>query len=568
MNYISASSNLSSRQDRLAFYVCLIFIALAGALLSNQTLAAKDVVLPYVDKQSKQLFVDNQPYLMLGGELANSSAASANYLNKIWPKLSAMSLNTVLVPVYWELMEPQEGKFNFDLVDAAIKNARATNMKLVLLWFGSWKNSMSCYAPAWVKKDSTRFPLVENREGKKQAILSPFSENNLQADIRAYSALLSYLKKVDAEKTVVMIQVENEVGMLPDARDFSLKANTAYEGQVPTELISYLQKSKSIDAVVSAWRKQGSLTKGTWKQIFGDSIATEEFFIAWHLAKYTNAVAAAGKAIYPLPTYVNAALNRAGLLPGQYPSGGPLPHIFSIWKAASTSIDLLSPDFYNPHFTQWNDLYSSDDNPLFVPEIKLEESNAAKAYYSIGHYRAIGFSPFSIDSVLTPEDAPLGKAYKHLSSLAALIAQAKERSAASKELFIEGVLLDKERPSAKVIFGDIEITLKHEHTLSWSAGAKNEVWPEVGALVLKLNDKEFLFAGSGVVATFKDVTQKNTIGIESIWEGEYLPSNDSKNSLPIWTPGRLLNGDESHQGRHLSLTFGEFQAQRILLYKY
>jgi beta-galactosidase GanA len=550
---------MSTTRVRLAFIVfCCIF-------LSGRVLAERETAIPVIDKTTKQLMVNNQPYLMLGGELANSSAASSAYLNKIWPKLSAMNLNTVLVPVYWELMEPQEGKFNFDLVDTALKNARATNMKLVFLWFGSWKNSMSCYAPAWVKNDSVRFPLVENRDGKKQAILSPFSNNNLQADIRAYSALLHYLKKVDSQKTVIMVQVENEVGMLPDARDFNAEANVAYDAAVPGELISFLQQTKNADAVVNAWRKQGSLTSGSWRQVFGDSIATEEFFIAWHLARYTNAVAAAGKTIYPLPTFANAALNRAGLLPGQYPSGGPLPHLFSIWKAAAPALDILSPDFYNPNFAQWNDLYHSDENPLFVPEIKMEDSNAAKAYFAIGHYKALGFSPFSIDSALKPEDVPLGKAYRHLASIAPLISQAKINSA--KENVIDGVLLDKERPSTKVVFGDIEITLKHEYTLSWSPGAKEEIWPEVGALIIRLGEKEFLFAGSGVVATFKDATQKHTLGIESIWEGNYLPAKNST-GLPTWNPGRLLNGDESHQGRHLNLPYGEFQNQRIVLYKY
>lgn len=545
-----------------------VVIFLLTFLLYGIDVVAQDAKIPVIDKSSKQLLINNQPYLMLGGELANSSAASSAYLQQIWPKLSAMNLNTVLVPVYWELMEPEEGKFNFDLVDTALKNARATKMKLVLLWFGSWKNSMSCYTPAWVKNNPERFPLAENRDGKKQQILSPFSNNNLQADIRAYSALLSYLKKVDAEKTVIMIQVENEIGMLPDARDFNAAANAAFNDNVPIALIDYLQKSRNSDAVINTWRKQGRLTSGSWKQVFGDSIATEEFFIAWYFAQYAQAVAAAGKAIYPLPTFVNAALNRPNLLPGQYPSGGPLPHLFSIWKAATPAIDLLTPDFYNPDFIKWNDLYVSEDNPLFIPEIKFEDSNAAKAYYAIGHYKALGFSPFSIDSTLKPADVPLGKAYRHLSTLAPLISQAKINSASGKVNLLDGVLLDKERPSMKVTFGDIEITLKHEYTLSWSSGAKEEQWPEVGALIIRLSEKEFLFAGSGVVATFKDASQKNTIGIESIWEGTYSPISDGKNATPRWNPGRLLNGDESHQGRHLNLTYGEFQTQRIVLYKY
>lgn len=529
---------------------------------------AQDKNVPVIDKASKQLLVNNQPYLILGGELANSSAASSAYLTKIWPKLKVMNINTVLMPVYWEQLEPKEGVFNFELLDTALKNARANQMKLVLLWFGSWKNSMSSYTPAWVKTDPGRFVLAESREGKKQAILSPFSTNNMQADIRAYSALLSYLKKNDQQHTVIMIQVENEVGMLPDARDFNAAANTAFKQAVPAELISFLKQSPYTDAVTKAWRKQGSRSGGTWSEVFGESIATEEFFIAWYLARYTDAVSAAGKAIYPLPTFVNAALNRPNLLPGQYPSGGPLPHLMSIWKAAAPSVDLLSPDFYNPDFSYWNDLYSREDNPLFIPEIKFEDSNAAKAYYAIGHYHALGFSPFSVDSAAKPAETSLASAYAHLNSLAPLIAQLKSAQSGKSERLVEGVLLDKEHPVSRVSFGSIEITLKHEHTLSWSSGAKAEQWPEAGAIILKLSDKEFLFAGSGVVATFADVTQKNIIGIESIWEGSYSPSDSKQSGLPKWNPGQLLNGDESHQGRHLHLPLGEHQAQRILIYTY
>jgi len=544
-------------------------IALLVYWFFTSSAVAQENKIPVIDKASKQLLVNNQPYLILGGELANSSAAGSQYLNDIWPRLSALNLNTVLVPVYWEQLEPSENSFDFALVDLAIKNARATNMKLVFLWFGSWKNSMSSYTPAWVKKDVARFPLAENKKGERQAILSPFSTNNLQADIRAYSALLSHIKTIDSQnRTVIMIQVENEVGMLPDARDYSAAANAAYKESVPKELINYLQNCKETDAVVTAWQSKGKLTSGSWSQVFGESIATEEFFIAWYLANYTNAVAAAGKAIYPLPTYVNAALNKNGLLPGQYPSGGPLPHLTSIWKAAGNAIDILSPDFYNPDFTRWNDLYYREDNPLFIPEIRYEPSNAMKAYYAIGHYNALGFSPFSIDSDPAPAKSPLAKAYVHLQSLTPVIAKAKAEQFTRNEKLLDGVLLDKEHPSTTLTFGTTEITLKHEYTLSWSPGAKEEHWPEVGALIIKLSETEYLFAGSGVVATFKDSTQKNTLGIESIWEGNYVADVKKPNEMSQWISGRLLNGDESHQGRHLNLPYSEFGAQRIKLYKY
>lgn len=125
-----------------------------------------------------QLLINNKPYLIFGGELGNSSASSSNYMRPIWPKLKEMNLNTVIAPVYWELMEPTEGQFNFSLVDSLIKNARLNSMKLVLLWFGSWKNSMSCYVPAWVKMNTKRFPRALDKKGVPQEILTPFNKNN------------------------------------------------------------------------------------------------------------------------------------------------------------------------------------------------------------------------------------------------------------------------------------------------------------------------------------------------------------------------------------------------------
>ena len=97
---------------------------------------------PHFEKtvNSKQLHVDGKPYLILGAELQNSSMSSAEYMQPIWPKLVDMNINTVLGNVTWEQIEPVEGKFDFDELDLVIKDARAHDLRLVLLWFGSFKN--------------------------------------------------------------------------------------------------------------------------------------------------------------------------------------------------------------------------------------------------------------------------------------------------------------------------------------------------------------------------------------------------------------------------------------------
>lgn len=147
----------------------------AGSLLFGPpfTQIAPAQPIPHLVHQhgASQIVVDGRPFLVRGGELENSSASSVAYLDTIWPKVVAMHFNTVLAPVYWRLIEPREGSFDFSTVDGLIKGARAHNVKVVLLWFGSWKNSMSCYVPDWIKEDSTVF-----RERKAQmAAVSRFS---------------------------------------------------------------------------------------------------------------------------------------------------------------------------------------------------------------------------------------------------------------------------------------------------------------------------------------------------------------------------------------------------------
>ena len=396
-------------------------IIFSFSLLIHLSVQSQTYRLPYLMKKgtTEQLVVEGKPFLVLGGELGNSTASSLDYMRAAWGKFKAMNLNTILSPVYWELIEPEEGKFDFALVDSIINTSRKNNLKVILLWFGSWKNSMSCYVPAWIKTNQSRFPRAQDHTGKGLEILSAFSKNNLDADIRAFTILMKHLKETDKTHTAIMVQVENEIGMLTEARERTTDADKAFDTEVPHELMNYLEAKKDslVPELKEHWSKTNFATTGNWETVFGKSLATDELFQAWYYAKYTNAVAAAGKKMYPLPMYVNAALNYRNVQPGQYPSAGPLPHLMDIWQAAAPAIDLLSPDFYNPYFKQYCDLYTRRNNPLFIPEIRFETSDAAKVFYAIGHYQAIGFSPFSIESTEQPKDEPIGKAYSILSQL-------------------------------------------------------------------------------------------------------------------------------------------------------
>ena len=268
---------------------------------------------PHLENQgsSQRLIVNNAPMLLIGGELGNSSASSEAYMLAHWPRLRQMHLNAVFAPVSWELIEPTEGHFDWASVDALLKGARANDLKLVFLWFGAWKNSMSTYVPAWVKRDQTRFPRAQLPGGQGLDILSAFGAHTREADSHAFAALLAHLKAVDGDRnTVVMIQVENEIGMLPVAREYGSQADALFQGPVPAELIQKLAAAGTgpEHPIKRLWQEHGSQTEGSWSAVFGEGDAAAEVFMAWHYARYVDALALAGKAAYPLPMYVNAAL--------------------------------------------------------------------------------------------------------------------------------------------------------------------------------------------------------------------------------------------------------------------
>jgi beta-galactosidase GanA len=504
-----------------------------------------------------QLLVHEKPFLVLGGELGNSSASSNDYMRQVWPKLKKMNLNTVIAPVYWELMEPVEKEFDFSLVDSLIINARLYNMKLVILWFGAWKNSMSCYAPAWVKTNAVRFPRILDKTGSPHEIITPFSKNNLEADKKAFASLMQHIKEIDSKQnTVITIQVENEIGMLPDARTYDEGANKAFNSAVPRQLLDYLTKNKNnlLPEIKLIWEAKGSKTTGTWEEVFGKGLSTDEIFMAWHYAAFANELTIAGKAVYNLPMFVNAALNRPGRKPGEYPSAGPLPHIMDIWKAGAPSIDFLAPDFYNPDFKHWCDLYTRAGNPLFIPEHRFEKGIDAKAFFAFGDYNCLAFSPFSIESTDQPENEPIGKTYAVLNQLTHLITKYQPSGS------VKGFLIEKDSIQKDIPMGDFLFTVHHEYKMGWSAGSKESVWPLAGGLIIAVAPGEFYIAGTGFVMTFVPKVNSKKVGFISIDEGKFENG--------VWKPGRRMNGDQDHQGRHVRIPANDYSIQHVKLYTY
>ncbi|MDT0649700.1 DUF5597 domain-containing protein [Autumnicola edwardsiae] len=539
----------------------VLFLLIVFPIVQVQNLTAQQI--PHLQKvrDEHQLVVSGKPFLMLGGELGNSTATTMESMEAVWPRFKSLNLNTILVPVYWELLEPQEGEFDYDLVEDLIIEAREHNLKIVFLWFGAWKNSMSSHAPAWVKLDQERFPRAKGETGESQEILTPFSEKTLKAEINAYRHLLRHIKDIDAgHQTVILMQPENEIGMLPSARDHHSMANQKFKEEVPADLLQYLVENKSDlnPEFLEIWKKNGFKNNGSWEEVFGD-LHTDEVFMAYYFARYTNQISAAGKEEYALPAFVNAALNRPGAKPGEYPSAGPLPHILDVWKAASPDIDFYAPDFYNPRFKYWNDLYVRQDNPLFVPEHNFDNTVAAKALYAIGHYEALGFSPFSIEQIpgqpLNHKEKKLAEVYEVVHQIKPILDKYRGQDK------VEGVLLDKEVNEAKFVLGDYEFTAEHTFNLGWEPNAASDEWEPAGAIIIQTGENEFYFAGFGVSLKMKNL--KDTSGRVGILKTDLGYFEDGK-----WKVYQHLNGDQTHQGRHIRSFVDDVSIQRFTLYNY
>lgn len=517
-----------------------------------------------VNKQGRHaLMVDGVPYLMLGAQTNNSS----NYpdaLKDVWPSVEKMHANTLSIPVAWEQIEPTEGKFDFSYVDVLIKQARERNVKVVLLWFATWKNNAPHYAPAWVKLDNARFPRVVKQDGDTLNSMSPLGKNTLEADKKAFVELMKHLKKTDKDHTVIMVQVQNEVGTYQSVRDFSALAQQYFTAQVPADLIQQLK-----------------LKNGTWAQVFGKD--ADEFFHAYYIAKYCNEIAQAGKAIKNLPMYVNVALRNPFNpgLPGQYSSGGATDNVLHIWKAAAPAIDLIGPDIYfRDHKTVSKvlELYARDDNALFVAEIGNDQPYARYFYTTLG-LGGIGFSPFGMDDT-GYTNYPLGaKEYndetiehfaQHYRAIAPMMrdwakllfennrwgfAEPLDTTGDTQKIWnAEATPAEKEQhakdKAAALIqivdagLWDIEVT--YGRPMFWIAPPEGNTPAAGGALVVQLSDNEYLVTAHKARVEFKpskELADKKYM-IERVEEGRY---QDGK-----WIMSRVWNGDQTDWGLNFS----------------
>ena len=559
-----------------------ICLALAAARMasSGSTLAADGGSRPHLETRhgARQLIVDGKPFLILGGELHNSSSSSREYMKPIWPRLAQRNLNTVLAVITWELIEPQEGCFDFNSVDDCIQGARQNQLRLVILWFGSWKNGESSYQPYWVKANPQRYPWVKDRTGKTLNILSTFGDATRDADARAYGALMRHIRQVDGkEHTVLMMQVENEVGVLGDSRDHIAAANEAFAKPVPKDLMNYLVRHRANLApeLREVWAANGYKTSGTWEEVFGpgrpDSIPpvpaeerdtawhksywpVDEIFMAWRYSRYVNKVAAAGKSEYDIPMYVNTWLQQPGCpRPGEYPSGGPEVQVHDVWRFGAPNIDILAPDLYLPQFAETCERFTRNGNPLFIPEANGRGRASENALIAYLKFNAIGFSPFGIEgrdggrgrtqgTNGPPAPDPLAQTYAILDDLAPVILDNQGKGTIA---FLQR-MDDTNAPPQELKLGDY--TLK----IAFGAGGRRDGGGGFGEfsersaftnssptrLVINSGPGEYVFVGGPMSVTFTP----SKPGLGKMLLGSF---DESMNLDGRWVRGRRLNGDET-----------------------
>lgn len=577
----------SGGAGQLIFVLFLVLlssgIAKAQELPAESSTPAQETLRPHLEMRhgARQLVVDGHPFLILGGELHESTPSSEAYMEPIWPRLVEENLNTVVASISWELLEPEEGDFDFSEVDNLIAGARKHHLHLVLIWFGSWKNGESSYAPYWVKIDPARFPLAQNGAGKNLNILSTFGAASLSADSRAFTALMHHIRQVDGRShTVLAIQVENEVGILGDSRDRSPAANEAYNQPVPQELMRYLASHKDSLApeLRQVWADNGYRTSGSWSEIFGPGQSgsgekpaaspqrywpADEIFMAWNYARYVGKVAAAGKAEYDIPMYANAWLhgvNQAFQGPGGYPSGGPVQEIHDIWRAGAPAIDMFAPDLYPAEFDAICERFIRNGNPLFIAETAASEKAPDHALDAFLKYNAISFSPFGVDDWYqapghdadgTSEPVnPLSQTYAVLKYLSPLILENQGKDTM--------VILDGSNgandPSQQVKLGNYTLTIRYEDTVVGSAAPNS--FPR--RLVFLVGPDDYVFVGSGMRVTFSPNTPGPPVRMASFDESVLVHGQ--------WAPGRRLNGGQSDNDSRWP-SMHDFGIYRIRVYR-
>jgi hypothetical protein len=470
------------------------------------------------------LDVDGKPFFVLAAQMHNSSA---------WPSAlpiffhvaERLHVNTVQAPVYWETLEPAPGRFDFSDIDALIDGARVHHVRLDLLWFGTWKNGAGHYVPLWMKRDPERYPRLLDADRQPLDGMSPFGAAALERDKAAFAALMGHLKARDSvQHTVIMVQVENEPGLLGTVRDHGAAADAAFAGPVPDDVL-----------------KATGRASGSWSAVFGKEAA--EAFSAWAVSRYVDSVAQAGKAVYPLPLYVNVWLRYRGLThPGfEYPSGGGTSNLLDIWKSQSHAIDVLGTDSYTESLAEFHAgvlPYQRRDNAPWLSESGITVASTRWTYDLLAR-GGIGASVFGVDD---PGHEPAIAAHGLDNALLEPLLPVLLDRAAKGD--VAALLQEPAVPSPTRDF--VNWTVRGSFGARWGEEDPPETPLDATnagrALVAKLDATHFLVAGRSIRVSFLPRSAAPGVHeVERVEEG-------TVDVQGRWRMTRLWNGDETDYG--------------------
>ncbi len=513
-------------------------ILLATFLLFFIGFNARSQNIPYLQEKEGHatcFVVDGKPMLLLAGELLNSTGSYPTRLDEVLGEMKAAHYNTALVAISWQMIEPSEGQFNFSYVDSLLAIARKNNIKIGMLWFGAWKNGISPYAPSWVLGNTKRFERVRTQNGENTQTLSVFCEETKKADAKAFTSLMEYVAENDKEHSVIMVQVENEIGILGQTRDFSKKANKAFKENVPEKLFDYMVTHKgSLEMeIAEKWKENGLRTSGTWTEVFGENSLTDLFFMAWNYSSYVNYVAGKGKEIYPLPMFVNCWMSPKRpqpVVPGKFPSGGPVLQVLDIWKAGAPNIDFLSPDIYDDQtFYIHPQNFHRPDNPLFIPEMHMQEGRAT---YVFAEHDAMGISPFGLDG----NAGNMAGEYKFLEMMMPVII--KNQGTGKMHGFMRWKPEDE---SLEFSFDDdvtIVIDFNKRTSPKYNQNEAEHRLPPAYGLIIITSENEFIVGGLNVYVSAKSTNPNKEVWLNNVREGSFDENGK-------WKQSGIRNGDEA-----------------------
>ena len=446
--------------------------ALAGQVASAAPAAPRIAAL----NGRKLLHVDGRPFLVLGLQWDCDSCFSPEVMDPLFPEAAKLGCNTAVLPLYWREIEPREGRFSFTLLDRRLELARHNGLRIVLNWFGAYKNACLNYAPDFVKSDQRRFRRVHTAAGTPlRNSACPTCDATLAADRKAIEAVCARLKELDSQRhTVILLQMENEAGILGADRCYCPVCTLQFEA-------------------------------GGWRELEKERAA--EAFSAHRMATYLDRMTAAAKAVYPLPVCLNAWLRGEGGAPGKnYPSGGPVDRVLDIYARTASHVDFIAPDFYGRTLDEFRAVcqaYSGKGWPLYVAEHASGKYGRAErnVFYAVAELGVLGFSPWAIDRPFPDEfSQPLvdqldgrwsDEAYDLRDSYVpirdAMVPLARAQNTPLLKFFVQ----EQDEKECRLAFEDVVFHAMYRHHKAISRG-----------IVVRPSATEFLVLGVGFEARF------------------------------------------------------------------